>query len=70
MDIESETKFILAFVDKGNYHAAINTAISAMNACRKENDQAGIDHFLDVIKGIVSTMADEFGSPKTGDSEK
>ena len=62
MDIESETKFIQNFVDKGNYHAAINTAISAMNACRKENNQAGIDHFIDVIRGIVNTMADEFGS--------
>ena len=62
MDIESETKFIQAFVGKGNYHAAINAAISAMNACRKTNDQAGIDHFIDVIKAIVNTMADEFGS--------
>ena len=62
MDIESETKFIQNFVDKGNYHAAINTAISAMNACRKENNQAGIDHFIDVIRGIVNTMAEEFGS--------
>ena len=62
MDIESETRFIQNFVDKGNFHAAINTAISAMNACRKENNQAGIDHFIDVIRGIVDTMADEFGS--------
>ena len=62
MDIESETKFIQGFVDKGNYHAAINTAISAMNACRKANDQAGIDHFIAVIKGIVNTMGEEFGS--------
>jgi len=62
MDIESETKFIQAFVDKGNYHAAINTAISAMNACRKINDQAGIDYFIGVIKSIVDTMAKEFGS--------
>jgi len=62
MDIESETKFIQNFVDKGNFHAAINTAISAMNACRKENNQAGINHFIDVIRGIVDTMADEFGS--------
>ena len=62
MDIESETKFIHDFVDKGNYHAAINTAISAMNACRKTSDQAGIDHFIGVIKGIVDIMAEEFGS--------
>lgn len=62
MDIELASKNIQTFVDIGNYHAAINTAISAMNACRKENDQAGIDHFLGVIKSIVNTMAEEFGS--------
>lgn len=62
MDIETETQFIMAFVEKGNYHAAINTAISAMNACRKEANQVGIDHFITVIRGIVDTMADEFGS--------
>lgn len=62
MDIEAETRFIHDFVDKGNYHAAINTAISAMNACRKIEDQAGVDHFIDVIRGIVDTMAEEFGS--------
>jgi len=65
MNIESATKDILAFVDIGNYHAAINTAISAMNACRKESDQAGIDHFIDVIKGIVNTMDGEFGSKES-----
>lgn len=62
MDIEAETRFILEFVDKGNYHAAINTAISAMNACRKESNQLGIDHFISVIRNIVDTMAEEFGS--------
>ncbi len=62
MNIESETKFIQDFVDKGNYHAVINTAISAMNACCKENDQPGIDHFIAVMKGIINTMDDEFGS--------
>lgn len=59
---EQETKNILAFVDKGNYHAAINTAISSMNACRKESNQLGVDHFISVIKNIVDTMAEEFGS--------
>lgn len=62
MDIEAEVKSIQGFVDKGNYHAAINIAISAMNECRRKNDQAGIDKFLDVIKGIANTMAEEFGS--------
>ena len=62
MDIELASKNIQDFVDKGNYHAAINTAISAMNECRKNNDQTGIDHFINVIKGIANTMGDEFGS--------
>ncbi|NNE63262.1 MAG: hypothetical protein HKN34_04195 [Gammaproteobacteria bacterium] len=62
MDIESETKEIQNFVDKGNYHAAYNIALSALNACRRENDQPGIDHFIGVIRGIVDSLADEFGS--------
>jgi hypothetical protein len=62
MDIESETKIIQQFVDKGNYHAAMNIAISALNACRRDEDQTGIDIFLGVIKGIANTMTEEFGS--------
>ncbi|NOQ87989.1 MAG: hypothetical protein GQ550_03615 [Gammaproteobacteria bacterium] len=62
MDIKSEKQSIQTHVDKGNYHAGINLAISAMNACRRENDQSGVDTFIGVIKGIVDTMADEFGS--------
>jgi len=34
MNIESEKSRVQAFVDKGNYHAAINIALSAMNECR------------------------------------
>ena len=62
MDRSSEIKNIMSHVDKGNYHAAINLSISAMNECRRHNDQSGIDRFLDLIKEIVQTMADEFGS--------
>ena len=62
MDIESEKQRVKGFVDKGNYHAAINIAISALNGCRKNNDQSGVDMFLGVIKNIVQTMTDEFGS--------
>lgn len=62
MDNESEAAIIQEFVDKGNYHAAINIAISALNECRKNADQPGVDRFLDVIKGIADTMAKEFGS--------
>lgn len=62
MNIESEIDRIQLFVDKSNYHAAINIAISALNECRRNNNQAGVDTFLEVIKGIVDTMTEEFGS--------
>jgi len=62
MDIESETVRIQGFVEKGNYHAAINIAISALNECRRKNDQSGVDKFLQVIKGIVEIMDEKFGS--------
>ncbi len=62
MDIESEKKSIQTQFDKGNYHAGINLAISAMNECRRNEDQAGVDEFINFIKAIVDTMADEFGS--------
>ena len=62
MDISSEKANIQTHVEKGNYHAAINLAISAMNECRRNNDQTGVDTFLHVIKEIVQTMTDEFGS--------
>lgn len=62
MGIKSEKENIQSHVDKGNYHAAINLAISAMNECRRNQDQAGVDDFIAVIRGIVDVMADKFGS--------
>ena len=62
MDIASEKDKINFQMDNGNYHAAVNLAISAVNECRRHNDQPGVDTFLDVIKDIVQTMTDEFGS--------
>lgn len=62
MDSESEKKQIQEHVDKGNYHAAINIAISAMNECRRNNEQTGVDQFIAVIRDIVDTMDNEFGS--------
>lgn len=64
MDIESEILRIQEFVDKANYHAAINISISALNECRRTEDQAGVDKFIDIIRGIVNTMDDEFGSKR------
>ncbi len=62
MGIVSKKENIQSHLDKGNYHAAINLAISAMNECRKNDNQAGVDEFIDFIRGIVDRLADEFGS--------
>jgi hypothetical protein len=62
MDIEAEARRVQDFVDKGNYHAAYNIALSGLNACRRHNDQAGIDRFLDIIRAVVDSLASEFGS--------
>jgi hypothetical protein len=63
MDIEAEAKHIQEFVSKGNYHAAYNIALSGLNACRRGNDQAGIDRFIGIIREVVDALAAEFGSP-------
>ena len=62
MDIEAEAETVRRFVDKGNYHAAYNIALSGLNACRRHNDQAGIDRFIDIIREVVDSLAVEFGS--------
>lgn len=62
MEYESTKDEIQSHVDRGNYHAAINIAISAVNACRRSNDQQGVDCFLGVIRGITLKMSEEFGS--------
>lgn len=62
MDIKSETERIQGFIEKGNYHAAINLALSAMNECRRTDDQHGVDHFLGVIRNISDELAQRFGS--------
>jgi hypothetical protein len=62
VNIETETKRIQGFVDKGNYHAAYNIALSGLNACRRANDQPGTDRFIEIIRGVVESLAREFGS--------
>jgi hypothetical protein len=62
MDIEEEAKNIRGFVDKGNYHAAYNIALSGLNACRRNNDQAGVDRFIDIIRAVIDALVAEFGS--------
>ena len=60
MDITSESKIIQSFVDKGNFHAAMNIAISALNECRRNDNQSGINAFLDIIRRIADTMGKVF----------
>ena len=62
MNIEQEAENIQQFVDRGNFHAAYNIALSGMNACRRANDQQGVDQFIGIIRGIVDTLAAEYGS--------
>ena len=64
MEIESEIDRIQGFVDQGNFHAAINIALSALNECRRNEDQAGIDRFIDIIRSIVDTLAAAYGSQR------
>ncbi len=63
MDNQTEAKNIQDFVDKGNYHAAYNTALSGLNACRRNKDQAGVQQFLHIIQGVVDSLTAEFSDP-------
>ena len=62
MDFQSYEAEVQGFVERGNYHAAINIALSGMNACRRDEDQAGIDHCLALIESVIRQLAEEFGS--------
>ena len=62
MNIDTEKSNIQTHIDKGNYHAAINLSISAMNECRRDKNQAGVDDFIAFIRAIVDVMDEEFGS--------
>jgi hypothetical protein len=61
LDIESYKNEVQYFADCGNYHAALNIALSGLNACRKQHDQAGVDQCLGVIEGVVQQLVHEFG---------
>ena len=62
MNIKSYKDEVQGFVDRGNYHAAINIALSGLNECRRNNDQACIDQCLGVIRQVIQHLAEEFGS--------
>jgi hypothetical protein len=62
MENKSYQEEVQGFVERGNYHAAINVALSGLNACKREHDQAGVDQCLGVIKWVIQQLAQEFGS--------
>lgn len=61
MDFEAYLARVDGFVAAGNYHAALNIALSGMNACRRQDDQAGVDRCLEVIRGIVNRLEQVYG---------
>ena len=62
MELENETTRINEFASLGNYHAAINLALSAMNECRRNQDQQGVDHFINLIKQLTEKINEDFCS--------
>ena len=64
MNSKSYTDKIQMHIKDGNYHAAFNLALSGVNECRRNDDQTGVDHFLDIIKDITHRLVNEFGSKK------
>lgn len=62
MDIKSYQDEVQGFVDRGNYHAAFNIALSGLNACQREHDQTGVDQCLSVIEEVIQHLVEEFGS--------
>lgn len=62
MDLDAEIERINRFINEGNYHAALNIALSCMNDGQRNNRQPQVDQFLGIIRGIYESLADEFGS--------
>jgi hypothetical protein len=62
MDFQSYQDEVQGFVERGNYHAAINIALSGLNECRRHEDQSCIDRCLALIESVVKQLAEDFGS--------
>jgi len=62
VDIDAYEEEIQSHVDRGNFHAAINIAISCLNENRRNNNQAGVDAALAICKRVIRQLAEEFGS--------
>ena len=62
MDTTAYTEKIQLHVKDGNYHAALNLALSGLNECRRNDNQTCVDMFLGIINDITQTIENEFGS--------
>ena len=62
MDIVGYTDENRGFVEEGNYHAALNIALSGLNECRRNGYHVCVDKFVGIIKDIALTLEREFGS--------
>lgn len=62
MNIEAYREKVRGFSRRGNYHAALNVALSGLNECRRSNDQAAVDQCIDMIREVVETLAEVYGS--------
>ncbi len=62
MNIELLRAEVQAFIDRGNYHAAVNVALSGLNACARQKDQASVDQCLSIIEAVIQQLVNEFGS--------
>ena len=62
VDIAAEAERVHEFVRRGNYHAAYNVALSALNACRREDDRDGVDFCIGLIREVVDRLAAEYAS--------
>ena len=70
MDIDKKIIEIQEFVDRGNFHAAYNIALSAMNECVRKQDQAGVERFIAVIRKIVQSLEQRFSHRETGETKE
>jgi len=70
MDIVGYTDETRGFVEEGNYHAALNIALSSLNECRRNGYHVCVDKFVGIIKDIALTLEREFGSQEGIEQEK
>ena len=64
MNIEAYREKVRGFAARGNYHAALNVALSALHECRRSNDQGAVDQCIGIIREVVDTLAGVYGSPE------